>query len=693
MVNSERMQTTDILKGVDSLTSKRELIDDRGDVLSKMVKAFAYSGNRKLFQVTDKVLTTLAVPQMADRNPFFRIPKPEEIKKEGIFIGYILHRNKRAGALKVSEESIAMHKLIVGISGSGKSTLIKNILPQLVEKGITVITFDSENEYQSLLKVMDPSKILIIDPKDDRENLLQPPKDCPPKKWLAKLKDLFREVFYLRDGSMNLLSELLNTLYTRAGVYAENSTFPALHDLVNLLNSKTFKAWSRIGGYHESLVNRFQGLEENLGETLCCEKGYDLSQEHGKLIIYRVGSLSAAIRNFYINLKLLKEKTYREHLPPQGLKTVFVVEETHKLYNVQLAKRCDLGEPLIFDSSRTFRKRGIGFIYSDQIASDLPSSLSGNVNIHIIFRIVNGRCIHRIAQAINLTKDQAEYLPVLPRRLCIFQSGDLPDPLLIEIPELIFDYVSEEEVKRHKEKTLPVLEYTPVKKTPAVDLDLDMNTFETQKPKERPNELWRRILNVVSKKAPVSFQEIYQDSGIDHWQGRKVLKTMENQDLIETCAVGFGARGNPKTFIVLKSKGAKFIGLDYEAVKLKGKGATEHVILQNLIAQALMESGNAGSVEVEHHINGKSCDIAVIRDDRSIAYEVELAPSIPHVAENIRLDLEAGFSQVVVITKNKACQDEAKNRISSEIDWENLSKVEFKLPKDFLKIPAKKKEA
>ena len=152
--------------------------------------------------------------------------------------------------------------------------------------------------------------------------------------------------------------------------------------------------------------------------------------------------------------------------------------------------------------------------------------------------------------------------------------------------------------------------------------------------------------------------------------------------MIETRTVCTGSKGNPKTYVVLKAGGADFIGLDFEAVRLKGKGATEHVILQNLLAQAMKDSGK--TVSIEYHANGKSVDIAEISNDKSIAYEIELQPAHPHVSENVRKDLEAGFSQVVVITQNKAGQIEAKNQITSKLEFVNLSKVDFKLPKDFL---------
>jgi hypothetical protein len=157
---------------------------------------------------------------------------------------------------------------------------------------------------------------------------------------------------------------------------------------------------------------------------------------------------------------------------------------------------------------------------------------------------------------------------------------------------------------------------------------------------------------------------------------------MVKQDLIELCPISFGTRGNPRTFVVLKQQGAEFVGLKYEGIRLQGKGSTEHVILQNVLAEAMKNAGK--TVAIEHSANGKSVDIAEISPNRTIAYELELAPAHEHVADNAIKDIEAGFDKVIIITKNQAGQNEAKERIYKIIGWEKLPRIEFRLLREFL---------
>ena len=268
----------------------------------------------------------------------------------------------------------------------------------------------------------------------------------------------------------------------------------------------------------------------------------------------------------------------------------------------------------------------------------------------------------------------------------LFNQATSQTQFLLKFPELCFDYVTEEEIQTHMKPILSILKFTPIEESVSLNTDLGMGMTNStnKKPNEKPNNIWKKILKTVHEKAPVSLKEIYQNCDVNHFQGRKILETMEKQDMIESRSVCFGSRGNPKTYVVLKPNGAAFIGIDFEKVRLIGKGSTEHIILQHLIAQAMKDTGK--NVLIEHYINGKSVDIAEIGEKKSIAYEIELSPSHPHVIDNIRKDFDAGFSKIVVITQNKAGMEEARKQVILEIDFEKLSKVEFKLPKDFLLV-------
>ena len=617
--------------------------------------------------------------------PRFGLNLPEKHDSDGIIIGNALLGNKRMDELFVPMASYEEHTGVFGHSGSGKSLFVMSQVPQFMERKIYTWIFDDQDEYKVLLKIVDPEDLYVFDHENDRDNFLEPPLGVSPREWLARLRNVLREL-WLRDGSINLCDKILENLYLNNGIFEGSRNYPTILDVVNFLENIQFKPGTRYSGYHESLTNRFKAILANLGKSQICKKGYDLGRLLEKSIIFRIGRMSDDMRVFYMNVKWLKVSTYREKFPADGLQNIFVVEEAHKHYNPAVLSRYDLGEPIIFSSSRSLRKRGMGCIYVDQVPSGLPPALFGNINNHFVMRLVNGKCIWRISQAMNLKPEQSEYLPIMPKRQAVLQSGDFPDPVLFEIPELDFEHVTEGEVKRHMENILPGLEYTPVIEKLEITSREEGDGIpgaKRQKSQGRPNRMWNEAAKLLAEMGYISLSALYTNLGnVSPWYGRKVLKNMESQGMIELCPISFGTRGNPKTFVVLKAKGAEFIGVDYEDVKLQGKGSTEHVILQNLLAETMKDSGK--TVTIEHHVNGKSVDIAEIRDDRSTAYEIELAPSQPHVVENITKDLEAGFDEVVIITRNQIAQNEAKNLIYRMISWERMSKVNFRLIREFL---------
>ena len=621
--------------------------------------------------------------------PVFSLNLPDSIPEDGIFLGNIPLGNgtERKGYLPV--ESYATHGLYCGMSGSGKSTLVKFSVPQFVSREVYPVIFDQEDEYSVLLKILNPEEIYILDRNTDKDNLFEPPPGVDPKVWLAKVLSFLREALYLREGSINLLDMILTNLYRNRGVFDGGRNYPTILDVINFLDTMEYRPGTRSYMYMESLINRFKGgLQNELGDVLICRHGLNLENKQKKCVIYRMKGLSDPMRNFYIYQKMMKELAYRENLPPAGLKRIFVIDEAHKLYNREIARRYDLGEPMIFSNARTFAKRGIGCIYLDQVPSELPPALFGNVNNLFVLRMVHGRSVSLISQTMNLHYEQKEQISVLPPRHCILQSGEFPEPILLRIPEIRYDHVSEEEVKQHMEDILPELEYTPVVERLEITSDRangmpEMPGAKRTRKQSKPNRIWNDILKLLAEVLFITLSALYKNlDDIAPWYARKITREMVRQDLIDLCPVNLGRKGNPPTYAILKPKGAEFIGVDYEDARLRGKGSAEHVILQNLLAEAMKDTGK--TVMVEHSVNGKSVDIAEVSEDKSVAFEIELSPAHPHVIENICGDIEAGFNEVVIVTRNQLAMNEAKNNIYKNIQWESLSRVRFMLLREFL---------
>lgn len=641
--------------------------------------------------------------------------RPEKAEEGEIYAGDILLGDRPIKPLSVRLSSFAEHSLVAGHSGAGKSFFLRFLIPQFAEKRTAVWIFDREREYRSLLKSKIAESVRVIRPSQDRFNFLEPPNCVGPEEWIAKIKSVFRESFFLLDGSINLLDHLIRNLYKNRGVFDGSKNYPTLLDLIRLCEAVEFKPGTRFYGFRESLLNRLLGLQGELGEALACAKGYAVESLAQNIWIFELSGLSDDKASFYISEKFLRLFAYCESLPPVDLRLIAVIDEAHALFNEKTAKRYDLGEGLLFTSARTARKRGIGFVYSDQTPSLLPQTITSNVSNFFIMRLVNAKDIRFIANALGLSLEQAERIHTLPKAHCIFQSPSQPNAVLVRIPALSFDFVSQSEVDDRMKSIFASLSYEPAEgkkreeeqeiqadelgeasrgEAEEADGECEAKTADEmrlpgekgkarrRRQADKPNRLWIEIVKIVCELGWVPISSLAEQlASVPPWVLRKALAEMARSSLIELCPVNFGARGSPRTYAVLKAKGAELIGAKWESVRLRGKGSAEHVVLQNIIAEALRNEGRA--VEIEFAANGKSVDIAEIRSEEAIAYEIELAPSHAHVVENALADLEAGFSEVVIIVRNQSAENEAKANIYKSIPWEKIQRIRFRLLREF----------
>lgn len=237
-----------------------------------------------------------------------RLPRfpfaPRPVSGRSVLIGNVLVGERVRGELRQPLSGIVMHGIFTGASGAGKSSAIKAAVPQLIHLGVKSVIFDSQHEYDDLLEVVPPGELLVIDAlRDDKDNPFAPPRGVPVPFWIARSRESFRELF-LRDGSVNLIGDILPNLYARG-------RYPTMKGLSETLHHTQFKTGTRSAQYLESLINRVDGLLQGMGPTLDCEEGFDISEVLKRSVVYQIGDLSQDHRIFYVNLKVARVAAFR----------------------------------------------------------------------------------------------------------------------------------------------------------------------------------------------------------------------------------------------------------------------------------------------------------------------------------------------------------------------------------------------
>lgn len=318
----------------------------------------------------------------------------------------------------------------------------------------------------------------------------------------------------------------------------------------------------------------------------------------------------------------------------------------------------------------------------EQVPASLPYQLLGNVNTKIILRLADAYSITRMAQAMALNEEQAEMIPTLPFKSGILQSPDYPSPVLFQVEEAHFEPVTEEEIQKQAQEILENMPFTAAEEGTSLDFGALEKSDEGKKwvkMKETHTELLKDVLSypldgMVERQKRLKWSPWFMNRTVEELVKIKFLET--------PITVNLGKKGNVRKCLRLAPKGCEYIKADYEKTKLKGKGSPETQIIQNLIFNALRESGR--NVLFEFSFRGKSVDVGeVLSDGGYRAYEFESEPN-DHSVHNVQADLQAGFSEVVVLTRNKNEQNEIKNKIYRELDFGLFPKVKFQVLREFL---------
>lgn len=260
----------------------------------------------------------------------------------------------------------AGHRLFTGSTRSGKSCAVSLMVQGLPTRTKTWI-LDPEND-RVYVNLAIARGFWVIDCYDFRRNLLEPPPNCDPTVWDGAFKRLMRESCFLRDGSISMLSKLLDECRKDGGPITLRTLLQKLIKLRFRLASQ-----GREFGFFETLRNRVEGLL--VQRMFDCVRGFDLSFLASQNVLFLCRSLGSDDFVLFVNDVLSWLSAYFEpDLDPEP-KMAVVLEEVHRLTNAQRLRRADVAEPILLDAVRTLAKRRVSLWCVDQVPSTLPTEI------------------------------------------------------------------------------------------------------------------------------------------------------------------------------------------------------------------------------------------------------------------------------------------------------------------------------
>ena len=420
----------------------------------------------------------------------------------------------------------------------------------------------------------------------------------------------------------------------------EAKNYPTLRDLYNLITAKLHSEKSF--KYKDILLwiqNRLYPYTIN--ETFNCRIGlpYDYWNKENLIIEMDEGftdNMYSFIVSYLAGLRYNQNK--KMGFTGSKLSTLFTVDEARILFQANRDKSI-FGETYINEIITKTREFGIGFIIASQETASFNQTVRSISYLKVAFPLNDAKDLDFIKESFGLEKEQAKHIFKLPKHgQAIVRYGGYENPFLIAVPHFrIKKQLSDAEVEDRMKEFYGEIEKSIKKESVQKPLDV--------RPTMPPQA--SALLYYLGQEPFIKVSEMTKAAGFKSpREVSKALEWLESEGYVKRESYRTSKRGRKSSYAVLTEKTYTYIG----NTKPRGKGSFEHALYQHLIKQHLVKQGI--KAEVEAKIRGKkACDVLAENKDKSvIAYEVTL--SFENLISNVQKDLEAGASEVFIVTRD-----------------------------------------
>ncbi len=610
--------------------------------------------------------------------PFYPLPNGEELEKLSgpLKMGIINSINGVRTFFGLDPDILTMHTLAGGRSGAGKSWYFAFILIQMILlsaiRGFNIFVPDNKCFYRRLLGKVPGLNIITFD--KFIFNPLEVPEWMHPLDFIYFFAKKFAADNLLWIPSENLISDALEILFRKKGIFDRTKNFPTLLELYetisNLRNDKTYGP--RYRDIFEASLNRFKPYLHI--KNFLQRKGinHEIFYTENVVLELPLNKVPDTIHNFLISwiLNLTYAKNITLGIRGDRLSHFNLIDESRTLLNANREhsgfENIEPGLNEIISKGREFK---MGLWLGSQEMRSFSYSYKANCFTKICFPLTEGDDVSEIKKSFGLTEEQGDYLYKLSeRRMAVCRFGKFERPFIIIVPEL------------HGLDQIPT------------DREVDdamIGFLQKIQPKEN-------IAEIISRKSIISEFD-YSPAAIDgaimlrHLAQNPFLNYRELiTELFLTPTKGDQARAwmvksgflvEVHSITLRRGKPGEYYELTEEAYRRfhgkppAGKGGFVHKCFCHAIKNSIEEQGFGARLEGMMEGSSKAFDVLAWKTGEGMfGYEVTL--HFENLTKNLRDDLETTVKKVVVVCKDKDDLEKAKTIAKNEFG--GLSRLEFK---------------
>lgn len=632
-----------------------------------------------------------------DQNPFKPAPGAEASGPYLLGRVYAPH-GRQPIPFGLFEREINENVLVCGRAGAGKTVILMLLLHNLLRHSKPFLCIDFKRDYRSLLGKC--RRLLVFNWKNFRFNPLAPPPGVDSAYWLNIVADVFFQTFFSEVplAAKTAFIDLLNCLYMQwADKYGEG-IYPSLQDVDDVIGSDGAQSGAFPGNYRERLrtcQSRIRPLLAMIGPMLDCSEGFAIEELLQQPVVIELDGLTDEVQAFLSTILFFWIFAYRLNAAQRGVfRHVLVCDEAKLVFSKERAS----GSSPISRFVSTAREFGQGILVGEQMPSTLGHAILANVHVTICLSLAAARDIHEIGYAMGLGSIQRDLVGRLPLGMGIVKiAGRIFRPFLVQFPDYPIDKcVSDDKVAadmaghwdglRVSPRPVATVPEAGVRNTvfearssesPAAQTDFDESNAppESKTVTSGLNDKEEMVFADIKARPFVSVTERTRSLRLTTYLMNRILRRLLVQGLVEAQMIHEGRRGKPSKYFALTEKGRRFSGPQNLG---PGKGGFEHVFHQQRLQKAFAALGY--EVSIEAFQNGKSADLGLRRDGRSIAVEIEMSEG--GAVSNIQKDLAAGWNEVWVAAKDSKILERIRSQWSLESSGGGGGCVEFFLVTD-----------
>ncbi|MFM2345576.1 MAG: hypothetical protein RL654_329 [Pseudomonadota bacterium] len=402
-----------------------------------------------------------------------------------IALGHIVQHGRSLphSVVRLSPEDLCKHVFVTGVTGAGKTT---TCLKLLIESKLPFLVIEpAKTEYRALHGTGLAVEYYCLGREDLALFRLNPFELVSRHQSLAShidtLKATLAAVFPMEAAMPQIVEEAIINAYAKKGwMIHENENllvddpwapdsdvWPAFSDMIGELDAviKSKKMGTEFEEkYRGSLVARLTSLTLGTkGRMLNTRRSMNLDQLLDKRVVIELEELKDEQDKALLMgliLTRLAECMKQRHREQPGFRHLTLVEEAHRLLS-----RPEPGDPgskkmgveMFANLLAEVRKYGEGLIIADQIPNKLVSDVIKNTNTKIVHRLFAADDRNTIGDAMGLSDEQKDFLPMLQPGETIIYCGGWHGPVRLKITETVKTNgaeLGEAEIRLHGQRQL-----------------------------------------------------------------------------------------------------------------------------------------------------------------------------------------------------------------------------------------------